>query len=72
MYIVIELQTNADGSIGNFIWAFDSYETAISKFYAVCSSAAVSSLPVHAVVALDNKGMQLAVQYFEHKEKQNG
>ena len=69
MYIVIELQTNADGAIGNIVTAFNSEEQAFAKYHAILSAAAVSSLPCHAAVILDNKGMQIAAQYFEHEAK---
>ena len=67
MYIVIELQTNADGSVSNLVWAFSSKEQAFSKYHAVLSAAAVSALPVHAAVILDNKGLQIVAQAFEHE-----
>lgn len=69
MYIVIELQTNADGAIGNIVTAYNSREQAFAKYHAILSAAAVSSLPCHAAVILDNKGMQIAAQYFEHEVK---
>ena len=68
MFIVIELQTNADGSVSNLVWAFSSKEQAFSKYHAILSAAAVSTLPVHAAVILDNKGLQIAAQAFEHGE----
>ena len=67
MYIVIELQTNTDGSVGNFVWAFSSKEQAFAKYHSVLSAAAVSALPVHAAVILDNHGLQIAAQAFEHE-----
>ena len=67
MFIVIELQTNADGSVGNFVWAFTTREDAFAKYHAVLSAAAVSALPVHAAVILDNHGLQIAAQAFEHE-----
>lgn len=69
MYIVIELQTNADGAIGNIVTAYNSREQAFSKYHTILSAAAVSALPCHAAVILDNKGMQIAAQYFEHEVK---
>lgn len=68
MYIVIELQTNSDGTVGNFVWAFDTRDAAFSKYHLVLSAAAVSQLPIHAAIILDNHGFQVAAQYFEHPE----
>lgn len=67
MYIVLELQTNSDGSVGNFVWAYATQEQAFAKYHAVLSAAAVSALPVHAAVILDNHGLQIAAQSFEHE-----
>lgn len=67
-YIVIELQTNADGSVGNFVWAFDSRNQAEQKYHTVLAAAAVSELPTHAAVLLTSKGYELAQQCYEHGE----
>lgn len=67
MFIVIEIQTNTDGSVGNLVWAYATQEQAFSKYHAVLSAASVSALPVHAAVILDNTGLQIASQYFKHE-----
>lgn len=69
MFVVIELQTNADGTLGNFVWSFQSEAEAMSKYHAVLSAAAVSSLPVHGAVVLRNDGLQLAGQAYKHGEE---
>ena len=66
MYIVIELQTNSDGTVGNFVWAFADEEHAFSKYHAVLASASVSALPVHSCVILRHDGVQIAGQAFKH------
>ena len=68
MYLVIEIQTAADGSVGNFVWAYASREQAEAKYLAVLAAAAVSSLPVHSCVILRNDGQQIAVQAYKHGE----
>lgn len=72
MYIVIEIQTNANGTVGNFVWAFESELEAQSKYHAVLSAAAVSALPVHAAAILRNDGMLIAGQAYEHGEAKQG
>ena len=67
MYIVIEIQTNADQTVGNFVWAYADLNAAQAKYHAVLSVAAVSALPCHACVILRNDGTQIAAQYFTHK-----
>ena len=67
MYIVIELQTMAGGTVGNFVWSYTSRDEAFAKFHTILASAAVSTIPVHAAVILDNKGLQIAAQAFTHE-----
>lgn len=69
MYIVIELQTNPNGTLGNLVWAYASQNEAEAKYHSVLSSAAVSSLPVHAAVILRNDGLQIAAQSYTHKQE---
>lgn len=65
-YIVIELQTNDNGAIGNFVWAFDERNQAEAKYHAVLSVAAVSELPMHAASLLQSDGRLLACASYDH------
>lgn len=67
-YIVIELQTMTDGSVGNLVYSFDTEDEAWSKYFAVLSSAATSKLPRHAATLLQSDGYQVAYREFTHKE----
>lgn len=67
MYIVIELQTDSEGAVGNFVWAFESQDDAEAKYHSVLSVAAKSALPVHAAVIIRNDGVQIAAQAYTHK-----
>lgn len=71
MYIVIELQTNPNGTVGNIVSSYPTKDEAFSKFHNILMYAAVSSLPCHAAVILDNHGQQIAAQYFEHEVTPN-
>ena len=68
-YIVIELQTNEQGQTANIVTAYNDEGQAYSKYHAVLSAAAVSSVPYHAAVLLDHAGLQLAQWCFEHIEQ---
>lgn len=70
MYIVIELQTNSNGAIGNFVWSYATEAEAFSKYHSVLSVAATSVLPCHACVILRNDGLQIAAQHFEHRREE--
>ena len=66
MYIVIELQTDANGHVANIVTAYDNYPQAQQKFFTICAAAAVSSVPIHSAVILDNIGRRLASESFDH------
>lgn len=65
MYIVIEIQTNPNGTVGNFVWAYENRSNAEEKYHTVLATAAKSGLPCHAAVMLQNDGLQLAAQAYK-------
>ena len=69
MFIVIELQTNSDGTVGNFVWAYANENDAHAKYHSVLSTAAVSTIPCHACVILRNDGQQIAAQAYRHEDE---
>ena len=66
MYIVIELQTYDNGTVGNIVNKYDTLNEAESKWHSVLAAAAVSTLPVHAAVILTNAGTLIRSEYFMH------
>lgn len=66
-YIVLEMQTNADGTVGTILTTYDKLNEAESKFFSILSAAALSTLPVHTAVLLTNNGTMLRAETFEHK-----
>lgn len=68
-YIVIEIQTNADGTVGNLVWSYDTRNLAEQQYFLVLSSAAVSDLPVHAAVLMTSEGHTIYTQCFKHPDK---
>ena len=71
MFIVIELQTNDSGELGNLVWSFDKKKEAESKYYSVLSAAAMSNAPVHSAVVLDEQGSLLNSHVFFHKTEED-
>ena len=67
-YIVIEIQKNQNGAIGNFVWAYDDIQAAESKYHAVLSAAAVSSFPVHSACILNETCFPVEHRSFFHAE----
>lgn len=67
-YIVMEIQTNYDGSVGNLVYAFDDRPHAERQYHLILSAAAVTQLPMHAAVMLTNEGNILAHQVYHSTE----
>ena len=65
-YIVIEIQTNQDGTVGNIVWDYDSRYEAESKYHSILASAALSSLPCHTAVLVQSDGMLLTADHYDH------
>ena len=68
MYIVLEIQTLSDGSIG--IPAPQTYETineAEARFHTILSVAASSEIPMHSAMVITPDGMTIRGEHYEHK-----
>lgn len=66
MYIVIELQTNADNSVSNIVTGFNTLPEAYNKYYSILASAAISELPVHSAMIATNEGFAVESKCFKH------
>ena len=69
-FIVIELQTNNDGTVSNLVYAYTDRNEAEQKYHLILSSAAVSALPAHAAVLLTGDGRMIASQCYRHEEEE--
>lgn len=67
-YIVIELQTAANGSVANIVTSHDTREQAESKYHTILAAAAVSSVPCHAAVIVDSEGGFIGARCYQHGE----
>lgn len=65
-YYVIEIQTNADGTSGNFVWGYANRNEAEAKFHSAAAYAAQSTVLVHSVVMLTKEGNLLKNDYYIH------
>ena len=66
MYIVIELQANAEGQVANIPTVYQTLAEAWNKFYTILAAAAISEVPIHSAVILDATGMSIANRSFTH------
>ena len=71
MYIVTEIQTNADGTIGLINNSYEDRNQAESKYHAILSAAAVSSLPKHSAIIFTDDAMMENGQCYKHEDEAN-
>ena len=64
MFYVLELQTDQSGSV--LVWSYDNLPQAESKFYSILSAAAVSSVRKHGAIILNEDGIMLKHEVFNH------
>ena len=69
-YIVIELQTNASGDVGNLVYSYTNRNEAEQKYHLILSAAAVSQLSAHAAVLITGDGRTIASQCYRHEEEE--
>ena len=69
-YIVIELQTNSNGTIGSLTYSFADINTAENKYHTILAAAAVSNLPCHAAVMIQNDGLILKADRYYHNTEE--
>lgn len=72
MYVVLEIQKNASGQIGNLVNAYESLNVAYQKYHTVLAAASVSALPVHTAVLLSDDGYTIAHESFTHGHLDEG
>ena len=65
MYSIIELQTN-DGQTAHIYQTAPTLNEAMSKYHTTLASAAISQLDYHACVVLNECGVQMARESYEH------
>lgn len=71
-YYVIEIQTGADGTAGNFVFAFAEKNDAMAKYHTVLAAAAASTVMVHSCAVLTREGQLVASECFVHPAEEAG
>lgn len=67
MYIVIELQQMSNTQVANIVNAYTNRDTAERQYHTVLAAAAVSSLPCHSAVMLNEQGDILKHEFYRHE-----
>ena len=65
-YIVIELQKNKEGAVAHLVTEHNTLAEAESKYYSVLSYAAVSEIPVHSAIIIDEYGNPVKNNSYKH------
>lgn len=68
-YIVIEIQKSAQGAISNIVTSYDTKLEAESHYHTVLAAAALSNLPSHGAVIIDENCMPIAWQAYSNSEE---
>ena len=68
-YLVIEVQTNASGEVGNFVFTFDDRNEADAKYHTLLASACVSDVPIHCIYMITNDGQFINCEPHRHGEE---
>lgn len=66
MYIVIELQKNADDVVSNIVTSHENMREAESHYHSILAAAAISTLPVHSAIILTEEGFPVIYQCYKH------
>lgn len=65
MYIVLEIQTTS--TVATLVNAYEDRNQAESKYHQILSAAAISAVPKHSAVLMDDTGYTLKRDSYEHE-----
>lgn len=68
MYVVVELQKSDDNTISSLVSTHQTLQEAQSKFHQVLSYAAVSSLPLHSCILLNEDAYVIKTESYAHEQ----
>lgn len=66
-YLVIEIQKFDGGSMSTPSYAYDNQNSAEAKYHSILATAAVSALPVHSAVLLNETGFVIDHKSYNHE-----
>ena len=68
MYIILEVQTNSNNTVGTLVNQYEDFNQADSKFHQVLSAAAISSVPIHSAFFLTDRGTMVKSDCYIHDD----
>lgn len=69
MYIIIEIQTNANSTVGILTYTAQNWRQAQQIYHEKLAYAAMSTLPRYAVSLLDSSGNVLESRYYSNEQE---
>lgn len=63
-YVVIEIQKTTSGAIANLVTSYDTKAEAESHYHTILAAAALSNLPSHGAVIIDENCVPIAWQAY--------
>ena len=65
-YIVVEIQTSANGTVATIVNDYDTQNAAEARFHTILAAAATSSLAKHAAIMFSEEGFPLRNECYNH------
>lgn len=65
MYIVLEIQTST--TVATLVSSYENRNQAESKYHQILTAAAVSSIPKHSAVLMDDEGNRIKSECYIHE-----
>lgn len=70
MYIVLETQTDTNGTVGTLITSYENRNDAESKYHNILTAAAISEVPLHYAFLLTDEGYTIKSEGYDHRPSQ--
>ena len=70
-YILMEIQTQFDGTVGNLVTVYDNQADAESAYYLILSAAVKSNLMIHTAILFTNDGGVIMSKNYVHESEPN-
>jgi len=70
-YIVMEIQTNFDGTVGNIVTSYNNQADAESAYYLILAAAVKSNLMMHTAMLFTNDGNVIMSKNYVHEQQPN-
>ena len=66
MYILLETQSYANGTVSTLVNTYEDRDTAENKYHLILAAAAVSELPRHSAFMLSDEGYIIKSECYTH------